>query len=1035
MTVPGLLAVALVGSLAFANEMADLPGMIPIAAERHSAADLQDKNGNPLDPDEADQLRSKGVDLSLLNPQNSTQWSSPALPQKMAPLDVQSTGEQFMSMEDQKGRVGIYRATVTKLNVNGSPRTYRIVFSKKSHNYLLRKALLRKLGYQTPDVKHLKKFSIKFKGAFSRNQFVKSLKWATGDDTERWVLNGIDADTDTVELQDAAIIDPEEHLYAFPDGVIVANRVKNRRVMQALVVPFTLLDMPESANVFEWEASRISNNNVYLPYEGDAIVGRLRVPFEDARWITRQIAKLSRADWQSIVNEAEYPPEVAALVLEKIISRRNIMNEHFKVDAPVLEFNPHISMPPNLVDGKLLKKDWEGYGSRFAFDDPAAPLSAVELQAFAKSRGFSTLLDNGMKQLSDFSKLDINKPIYDRQVKLAQERFINFLKTGKESKTPFGIYPVPTASGNLIVSRDVVTGAYMGTDNLVQLADTFGYQVNVGILGIMEGLPTPVQVSGQLGGSFVRTYTHIKPIVSIQAALKEPFKNVAVNVLERDFAGALEPAATADETKATTKEELENLQKAIDASVSEFKNQLKVGESLLIADNISGVAGINGGYNIAKAVTAHASLSDALVNVQRLQIFRKDENTIQFYQTPADYSVLSISAGIDFHIPIFSMTLGRKKGTAETSFYSLSIQTRDENDQPLDPAVVLPQLRALRDVLLTNKMDSLEALNKPFKLSHKFKETSFNPQFLQYRWLNLHTLDGLTAEMPNGDHKTLAYRSDAQVAGKSYEALALDVVESILKEAAGSDVQIASAGAGLPGQGIFGSSVSRRASFEAEVSDAKTGNPLNEVCSDITYQWKGWEISKDGLLAITKEITDRFGFKFYQPNALSTTTKIQFYNVQLQMKVYQEGINEIVNLDPKRFADALAAEKKTAKREQALATFTHAQEDYRKAQAKGAGGKGAAADMTKYAQRMLSVVESTVNAKKFIELLGGERNIFVKSSVNGFRVGDPRGDSALISNTIGEVGSLKSACPLRFIQNNLDMSESEFFIYWLLNKI
>jgi hypothetical protein len=302
----------------------------------------------------------------------------------------------------------------------------------------------------------------------------------------------------------------------------------------------------------------------------------------------------------------------------------------------------------------------------------------------------------------------------------------------------------------------------------------------------------------------------------------------------------------------------------------------------------------------------------------------------------------------------------------------------------------------------------------------------------------LATMDGISAKASDGSEKTFVYRSDAHISGKSFEALATDVLNAALKELASIDVTVGNPGAGLPGQGLLGNSISRRASYEAELSPQpkapmRAVAPLKESYVDITYEWKGWQISKDGLLAIVKEISDRFGFKFYPPNILSTTTKVQFYDVQLRMSIYQEGIDALVNLKPEALQEAIKVGSKLKSPESAaqfLQNFAATQKRYRESVLKGNG-----ADATKFAEKMISSVESTVSAKAFIALLGGDRNIFVKSTINGFRVNDATGDTALISDTIGEVGSMHASGPLRYIMNNLGMTESEFFIYWLLNKI
>ncbi|MES2854886.1 MAG: hypothetical protein V4692_03430, partial [Bdellovibrionota bacterium] len=517
--------------------MADTPGMIPIGPERQSAEGLIYKGG-PITSDSANNLRDLGFDLSILDPKNSDIASIPSKKQQMAPIDVRPEGEVFEYRNESKGRVGYYRVTVSKTDQNGVSRLYKIVVSKKGHNYLMRKALLRKLGYQTPDVKYLKSFKIKFDGAFSRNSFVEALNWATVDSTERWVLDGIKTEGDTVTMQDAVIMDADEQKYALPDGEMDASRIENRRILHSLVVPFNLVDNPESVNVFSWDACRITNGNVYLPFESPSVVSEYRTSFEDARWAVRRIAKLSRQELAEIVAEANLPKAVAVLMTEKVVSRRNTLMDCFKVEGEKYEFNAQISMKPDLVNGKLLTKDFAGYGPRFAFDDPTAPLTGPEMKAFFKSRVFSTAIDNAVKKFDKVSGLstNLNKELTELQVKKAQERFEHFLKTGEIKKTPFNMFVIPTFAAKLILSRDVVTGSYLGTDHMVQQADTFGYALDAGLFMGTEGLPSPKMIVGGVAKlGTVRTYTHIKPITSIQAALKEPFKNVMVPLLKRDY--------------------------------------------------------------------------------------------------------------------------------------------------------------------------------------------------------------------------------------------------------------------------------------------------------------------------------------------------------------------------------------------------------------------------------------------------------------------------------------------------------------------
>ena len=47
----------------------------------------------------------------------------------------------------------------------------------------------------------------------------------------------------------------------------------------------------------------------------------------------------------------------------------------------------------------------------------------------------------------------------------------DFNRTGELKKLPLGVWGFGFASGQLIFSRDVIAGSYLGTNNLLQLVD------------------------------------------------------------------------------------------------------------------------------------------------------------------------------------------------------------------------------------------------------------------------------------------------------------------------------------------------------------------------------------------------------------------------------------------------------------------------------------------------------------------------------------------------------------------------------------
>jgi hypothetical protein len=1042
-----LVSVLLFSTLAHAqqaSDYSDFPGAVPrIPGTRSAATDLV-YNGATLTPDQADQLRAaKKVDLSAIDPAKSDIWSPGAKSTTVTPLDVKSTGETFQYLDTVASMIGNFRFTVQKVDAGGVNRTYTVFFSKNVHNVLLRRALLMKMGYNVPDVKHLAKFSVKFNGAFSRNQFLEAMGKDTFGDTGRWIMNAADKESDTAVLQDAVVISADNQIYDLSQGSLTAEVVQGRRILNSLLVPFNLVDVPESVNLFTWHPGRILNDMIYLPYT-DA--DQLMPSYDDARWSAKLIAGLTRDDFKQVVAAAALPAPVSALLLEKIISRRNTLMAYFNVSAAKLPFNADVSVGKDLVNGKLITLEFPGYGSRFAYGDPLAPLSGSEIRAFAKSRLFGTLIDNAVSQfnLNIIPHADINKQAYDHQVGLAQQNFLNFLKTGQPGKTPFGMWTTPMFAGNLIVSRDIVTGSYLGTDNLVQVADSFGFSVEGGLFVGVDGLPAQLSVSAQAKLGFVRTYTHIKPIKSIKAAIKEPFRNIVVPLLKHDFAKTLDAVAALNPGTAVTTE----TQKIISDTLVEFSKQMGVGESILITDSLQKTAGATVGYSIVKNIDVYAALSASKVHIRRLQIYRKDDNTIQVYRDPADYSILTAAVGFDAMIPIFSIKLQRKAGVSSTFFYQLNIQP----DADKNPDVIA-DVRALRSTLLDNNTTAAEALQKPFQINHKFEEKSADTKFLLWRWLGLETSDVIQAIAPTGEKKNFLYWSEAKMSGKSYEELASSVIAKALEEVSGAhSVIVQTPGSSLPGQGAFGSSVSRRTAFESELAPSPSKKVITESYVEISYEWKGWEISKDDILKIIKKISEKFSFNFYPPNVLKQTSKIQLYSLQLKMSIYGDGINTLAHTDVNKFKDILIRENKfdnsgdcvsgsvvtmythcdsvQNKAEWAMRKFSSAQKKYFQAL-----DRGDANDASKQGLAMVSAVEGLASTKGLIQLVGGVNNVFVQSSINGFRQNDEGGDTAVLGDSLGQIGSAKRSGPLRFVQEHLGMTDSEFFDYWILNKI
>ncbi len=1038
----------------FAQNLSDLPGLIPLTSIRQASSDLV-YNGKMLSPDEARVLvaNEKIKDLSLLDPdstsilwQTKIGWSGepdvfPKNPEAETTIDLT---RPFEFLENTPEAVGRFGFAISQKDTLGTLRTYRVRLDTRNHNVLLRRNLLRKLGYNIPSTIYAPKLTITFKGDFSRDGFLHDLKKSTFLETERW---GAEQSPSQIILTDAIIFPgAEDSFYNLARGDMTTAAIQNRRLLNALLVPFNFTDVTESVNVFSWNPGKVFNKQLSLPFEESFIFS---TSYEDARWITRKILSLKTSDFEEIVANANYPIEIEKLITQKLISRRNFLAKHLNLENEYKELpvDTKVSYGDKLKDGKLAVADWPGYAQKFAYGDPDEPLSGDELFAFFKSKGISNILSNVVSQFNDryLPRTDLGFKIFDHQLDLAVEQFAEFIQTGQIKKTPFAFWSTTFFNTNIIASREIVTGSYLGTDNLVQIADVIGFSVDAGLYIGTDGTPSPFNLSAGLRGFVTRTYAHVKPINSIKLALKEPFRNILVPKLKSDLGRKLQAVLTPEFQQLEQNEK----QKLLSETLREFKDSLKVGESIIMTTSLGGALSINPSMGLTSRAAVYSSWSASQTVLNRLHIFRRDDNTIQVFKDPAHLTTGSISIGLEAYIPIVTFRFTKKGGKAETKFFTININSKlDENPEAVD------HVRSLARLLSRSKTDALEVQQKPYVINHKFNETSSQWNIFISRYLSLKSEDWISVKHPNGFTKNYLRRTTGRRSGRNYEALSIDVINSLVREYSQEDILIASNNSGDPGDSFKGNSVSELFSFETEIKSENGRDWFSDPYINLNYKWRNWDISKEKLLSLIFDINSQFGYEFFHDDDLQQTQSIKLSTVELNVNIYEEGIKYLTNFTRKEIEQIFATdnvcptypitpgdqpgsqirrlrEERDARREiMYTSIFGGIFEKFQKAYADGDPDK-----TFEYLSKFVTFGERMLPAKVFYSLFGGENNLFVRSQIVGFREGDEREGRGLTSNTYGEIGSQKGNGPLREIQNKIGISESEFFIYWLLNKI
>lgn len=545
-----------------------IPGTIPLAYGHMPATDLvcdSEECGEGLR--EGDVLTSRQADAyyKLRHWETRCQWSladlEPAVDHESAHIYKGGAVNEhrYADLDDEEelelgdmdnvdfvseawARLGNYRITVNKPNLWGMPVQYSVYLSKTAHNFLLRKALLRKLGYIVPPVKRVARLKINFPDEKTKKEFIKNISINNAGSFDRWVLS---QDDEQVVVQDAVVMQDQEYNYNLAKGYLSEDVFQGKRIFDSLVIPFSLVEAPESINLMDWVVGRRYSDNIVLKFPHAKLYNCSR---DDAVWMVRRILELTEQDWLDIVDATQLPASVKLLLFEKLKSRRNHLGFLFEVDNVNLPVNPQISNQDDLENGEILKEFYDGFARRFKIPDPESPLSNSEMTALFKSKAISQGMTLLVNTANSYLATDIGAKISDFHEKLADE-VASSVTGGSSGKLPVETFVFPTVSGDLILNRDIVAGSFMGTDNLIQLVDTIGASVSAGAFGGVTGIYTktgeevassdglvrqyvPVDLNGGANLFLNRTYAHVKPITSVQKALKYPFRNIMVPSLK-----------------------------------------------------------------------------------------------------------------------------------------------------------------------------------------------------------------------------------------------------------------------------------------------------------------------------------------------------------------------------------------------------------------------------------------------------------------------------------------------------------------------
>lgn len=981
------------GSYAWAQRT--IPGFIPRYYSVEAATDL------PLSPEEAHQKAQKGeLDLSTLEPNlNVNIWNQGEKEIKdftpLAPGEkVRFTGE----LPTRDGKLWFSAKT-------SDDKEYIIVLSKKAHNLLLRKNILEKIGYIVPEMGWLPNLEVEFKDSIDRDLFKIKMKDKLTPFEDRWVKkeSGLN-----LELMDVVVMSSRSDIYNLALGVMNPAVHQGRRLLRASYIPVSLVDTPESVNMMPWQAGRIVLDQIKL-YHTQEISTDYGTSWEDARWIGRRIGRLSLYDWRQIVEKAYFPKAVEVLLYNKILARRNDLLKLLKLDdlvqKDIFQFDPEPNYTEDLVQGELTREFFPDRVSRFSYGDPESPFSNTELGFFVLSKLQSQVLTTGIEQLNSYLGTQDEK------------QFKKKLQGIVKDQGPFfpvqGMF-IPSFHGGIILSRDIVAGTYLGSDNKVQLVDNIGFNFDGGVIMGVAGLPLPVQFGANANLSMQRLYSHVKPVETMKKSFKEPYKNMLVPFMMKKMAKRI---SELDEKSEQEQKEL------VGGIVKDLKASLGIGESFIVTDSLVPNIGANLDVSISQFFSLDPNLlrmqanfqSQALI-ISRFHLYRKSEDTFQLYKDSGKGLKLILTLKLRSYVPLIGFQARWNKAKAETKFFPLSLNSRD---------VSVPMLKALKRSILRLSTRSLSEVQTPHRVEHKLSESANTLELLFFKRNKIGTKHTLMAyHAKGGDPIEIHRRYDALTTGLDFESYATQSANMVLYDLLDFNSALAQTSSTNPGFSVGGRAKNKILTSEFD------GQILTTTYERI---FNGWKAKEKRLEKMIEQVNNEFGEEIFNPSSYQNTDSIRLYQIQVQTFLAMGAIERLMNYREDQFLNVLnlyAGDNLDSENREMLASYWEGKWDEWRLLLFENPDKM----LKKYHQWLKAYIDYV--GVKGLAYTVGEENIYFKGRVDGFRQGDEAGDQPIESDVFGKLPLPLHFTPSQKIMNDDDWGilEGELLLTWMSER-
>ncbi|WP_413942894.1 hypothetical protein [Bdellovibrio sp. HCB-162] len=919
---------------------------LPLKSVKKPSSDLIGSSGNPLDVGQAAALANQGTDLSRLNPQENKMWQNrvyPATEEIAGTYPVANNGVQFLSEE-----AALPFTYMSRVQSRENPGLfYRLSLSRYSHTTLMRAALLRKLGYYVPSPKYYRNLRVFFANEEEKKSFLKHAQESMISDFQSrgWVSQD-DAGSHSVVFTDA-VLEPALAEYFDiqwgyapdpnnPDQLPAVQRFSRYRAYRALILPFALVDVPESINRFSAKFGSVLSGHVVINHPSAESFSACT--YEDARWLVRRLADLRYQDIQDIVKAGAFPKELEELVLAKLLYRVNNALELFNLKGnnglPLPDLERINSANGIVQNGKVMKEFVPGYPQRFAHGDRQSPFQDGDLERYIGIRAKSAAIGTALNHINE--KLDLLKvsDLYQGRREEISQRIAQHIKEKPLEPLYQNVeaWGGPVGGFNLAATRHVTTGTYFGSSAPIQLVDNLSVAGRLGYFMTLDGVPNVIPAFGA-NVMVMRDYTHVRPLLSIKEGTKVPWQDLLI------------PKFMNNVSKVLTEKDLvksadgKSMRQPLDA----FLADMREGEVFTITDSIalSAYGQLSSSLDVLMGISPLSFITSVSVGadgsraILRQTSFMRTKEGVQVYVRAQTGKALG--ATLDFNFFINVMRIRANTTWTDLNTDAFVIDYNPEYAELLDTGKVDQKFvkdfvdtrdnlkPALRALFKSNDPELLYAKfsHKKFEIDHDLKTKELRTKFLAWR-VNSFNEDHLlkiryprSSEAPDIDPKdeevTLFSNKKGELKGRDLLGFASDWIDGILnKWSPKSRIDLARSDDPNPANTPFGKAYWRTVNTESDLTVNSKQYPSVAI---VQHVWGGWHLNRKKFFKLLDEVQGELNgaplmnYRLIEPEAFANVTAVDFYRITANLSILPGGLDKIRNLITQPDADGKAARR------------------------------------------------------------------------------------------------------------------------------